>query len=502
MVDVAVIGSGIGGLTAGALLARFGLDVVVVERGDAPGGYAHAFVRGDYVFDAAVRWTGDRRLFDYVLGYLGTSDGCELIDLPQLYRACYPDFTVDVPCGADAATEALTEAFPQSAAAIREVLALCDQTHREAHSLPPQLGLAELETAVERFPTLFAHLRATVDEVLDPYLAAGRARAALTAAWPFLGSPPHRLHFTSFAQFLFAHLPSVVYSRGSFQSLVDALVAGLQGHGGELLLDRAAERIVVEDGRAAGVTLAGGETVRARVVISNADARLTFEELVGTDRLPPRFVRTLAGLQPTLSAFNLYAATDLDLATILGPDAHEIFLHDSLDHRDSWQRMLAGEPASMFVTVPTLSDPSLAPPGEHIVTATAPLPYDIGVDWSQAKDRYADDVGARLERIIPGFRDHLTHQEVATPVTLERFTLNHQGSMLGWELTPDQAIRRRPQHRTPVDGLYLSGHWTHPGGGTIRVLVSGLATAMLVAEDLHLTEALASFDPPDLTPAT
>lgn len=499
-VDVVVVGSGMGGLTAGALLARFGLDVLVVERGDTPGGYTHAFKRGDYMFDAAVRWTGDREIYDYVLSYLGVDDRCELIDLPQFYRACYPDLTVDVPRGIDAAVDALANTVPAVAPAVRAVLALCQQTHREAHDLPPRLGLVELDAAVAQFPTLFANLRATVDEVFDRTLQDQRARAAITAPWPFVGSPPHRLQFATFAQFLFSHAPGVVYCRGSFQRLVDALVAGLRDHGGELRLDTAVEQILVEDGRATGVTLAGGETVRARAVVSNADAHLTFEHLVGVDRLPPRFVRTLGRLRPSLSAFNLYVATDLDLADMLGPDTHEIFLHDSIDHRANWERILEGVPASMFVTVPTLADPSVAPPGEHIVSATAPLPYDIGVDWAQVKDRYATDVGARLERIIPGFRDHVTYQEVATPVTLERYTLNHEGSYLGWELTPDQAVSGRPRQRTPVEGLYLSGHWTNPGGGTIRVLVSAMSTAILAAEDLGAGAAVESFVPPGMPP--
>jgi prolycopene isomerase len=87
---------------------------------------------------------------------------------------------------------------------------------------------------------------------------------------------------------------------------------------------------------------------------------------------------------------------------------------------------------------------------------------------------------ARTEELYPGFRQQLKFQESATPVTLERFSLNHRGALFGWENTPDQAGSKRPNQVAPIDGLFLAGHWTGPGGGFVRALLTGVQAAQFV----------------------
>jgi prolycopene isomerase len=500
--DVVVVGGGVGGLTAGALLARHGLEVLVVERLDKPGGFAQTFRRGPYLFDAAVRWVGDKPIFDYLLDHLGVAQACTLLPLDPFYTAVWPDgFRMDVPTGAARAVEAHASRFPGDAEGYRRFMDVCRTIHREAHLLPPQLSLRELDAATRRFPTLFAHIRETLEDVLGGHVHDERLRAVVGAAWPYLGLPPHRLAFLTFAQFFYSHVEGVFYAEGGTRRLVDAFVLGLERHGGELVCGNPVEKIVVDSGAARGVVLAGGETVRAPTVVSGADARVTFHRLVGDEHLPGSFLKRLGRLTQTLSAFNVYAATKLDVEAVAGPGAHELFFFREWDHRSVWERIQRGEPAAQFLTTPSVADPSLAPPGEHLVIATAPVPYDVGAPWNEVKERYVEEMCRDIDVALPGFTDGLTFVEAATPLDLERYTLSDRGSYLGWEVTPEQATSRRPHHRTPVGGLYLSGHWTYPGGGTIRVVVSGCHTALLVFAELGMHEALASFRPPDLPPA-
>jgi prolycopene isomerase len=499
--DVVIVGSGMGGLTAGALLARAGRRVLIAERATAAGGYAHAFKRGPYTFDPGVRWVGDPTLFNRLLDFLEVADRCNLLLVEPFYTAVFPGFRLDVPLGQEAYLEAHVRHFPHQAAAFRRYLDLCYRIHWEAHQLPPRLTMAGLDEATRKYPTVFKYIRATLQEVLDDCLTDPRLKALCTAPWPYVGSPPRRLSFLSYAQFLFAHIEQVFYCQGSFENLVQALVTALTRRGGELVLGNGVSHILIEDGRAVGVELAGGQIVRASAVISNADATQTFETLVGVDHLPTRFVRNFRKLTPSLSAFSVYAVTTMDLVALNGGHpVHEFFYYKSWDHDETWRQILAGQPWGMFMATPSVVDPHLAPPGQHIISATAPVPYDIGTPWNDARARYTELVLDEIEAVFPGTRKTLVFTESATPLTLEAYTSNLKGAIVGWENTPEQMSSRRPALQTPIPGLYLAGHWTHPGGSILRAAVSGIHTTQLVLEDSGQVAAGAIFAPPDLPP--
>jgi phytoene dehydrogenase-like protein len=138
------------------------------------------------------------------------------------------------------------------------------------------------------------------------------------------------------------------------------------------------------------------------------------------------------------------------------------------------------------VFAPTLYDPEVAPPGRHAVILQKVLDLDPGWDhwgaddWDAHKAEVEDFVVGHLERVIPGVRDRIVVRLSATARTASRFTLNHSGAMLGWEMSPEQLDDGRPGILGPVSGLYLVGHWTRPGGGITPVIVSALHAAEAV----------------------
>src|SRR5207249_11114548 len=134
-----------------------------------------------------------------------------------------------------------------------------------------------------------------------------------------------------------------------------------------------------------------------------------------------------------------------------------------------------------------------APEGEHLICVVMLVPYEVANSWRTEKGEYQDALLRQLEVVLPGLGDHLTFAEGASPRTMERYTLNHLGALYGWEPTPENTGVGRLGHRTPIDGLMLSGHWTKPGGGLVPVTVSGVQTAQLVLADpgvRHLLESL------------
>jgi prolycopene isomerase len=481
--DAVVIGSGLGGLTSAALLARAGQRVLIVERHDRPGGYAHAFRRRGYRFDSAVHlvsgcepvpFEGGGVLHD-LLSELGVRDRCDFVRIDPCYRVEWPGLTLDAPCELERFTEAHAERFPREAKGIHGFLEDCLTIRGEASRAEEQAG----SLRPERFPLLLRYRRATLAQVLEARVEDPAARAALAALWPYLGLPPSRVSFLYFATMLTSYVADgAYYCRGSFQALADALVAASVGAGGELLLRAPVRRVIVEHGRAAGVVLENGQRVHAPVVISNADARQTIDELCGAEHFPARYVARLHAAQRSISAFVVYAATSLDLAA--ADLAHETFLYPGADHEAAHRSGVVGEPNWFSITVPTLVDPSLAPPGQHLLVLTTLVGAQQSASWRDLKAARTEALLRRAERRLPGLRDSLRLAEAATPRTMERYTRNAAGAIYGFDVTPAQVGPGRLDNRTPLAGLYLAGHWTRPGGGVAGVVRSGMRTAGLV----------------------
>jgi len=498
--DVVVVGGGIGGLSAAACLARIGQKVLVVEQSTDVGGYAHAFSRGPYTFDPAMSvfpQGHDHALPVALLDWLGVRDQCRFVPLESNYRAVFPGFEISTPFGLAEFTEAHCQRFPRHAAKLREFFSLCSRLHHEAHVLPPQVGLAGLDDVARRFPVLFKYIKATTQDALDEYFDDPLLKAVVSVSWPYLGSPPSRLDFVTFSTVLSVYLEGCFYPEGGFQSLANALAAGTQRAGGEIVLGEPVTRILVSNGRASGVELAGGEVVQAGTVISNADATATFADMIGDEHMPAGFMKRLRRMKPSPSAVVIFIATSLDMRAMGA--VHEVFRAMHISHDEAWQDVLAGRPGGMFGTVPTLASPGLAPDGEHLLIIRSLAPYDIGRPWKGEAKAYTEQVLDAFEPVYPGLRDSITYIETATPPALERHSRNRFGAASGWENTPTQTGGKRSPHITPLDGLLLSGHWTQPGTGSLRALVSGMHTAQLA---LRLSgQPAIKFDHPDFPPA-
>jgi phytoene dehydrogenase-like protein len=474
-----VIGGGIGGLTAAALLAHEGRSVLLVERAEGAGGCVHSFRRGQYRLDPAVHLVVDPSHTGRLLEHLGVGDEVQFVEVPHFYSAVGPGFQITVPFGAGAFVDAHVAQFGEDA---RRFLEGCIDLHERLHELPPTVTLAELEGVLREDPSLFRLLRATLAEAMEELALRGNARVALGLPGLYLGLAPSQLSFRTYAQMLLAHVTHrAALVEGGLQRVVDALTGSIDRDGGEVVLGRDVTRIIADDGRVSGIRLDDDRVVNAQAVVSNADPLQTFERLVGFDALPAQYVRRLGRLSVSHSIFSLFTATTMDLARFEHA-SHLMFVTAESDLERAFTDGLEGRPPYATLCIPTLSEAEAAPEGEHLIMATAVAAYDPARPWPELRDRSGEALLAVLEDAFPGLGTTLTFTETATPVAIERHTGNSRGATYAWGNSPTGTGSRLPDNKTPIDGLFLAGAWTAPGSGFARAMSSGHRAAQHVLD--------------------
>jgi phytoene dehydrogenase-like protein len=275
------------------------------------------------------------------------------------------------------------------------------------------------------------------------------------------------------------------FVRGGMGGVTQALASAAQRHGAEIRTEAEVTRILVRDGEAYGAALASGEEIHGRLIVSNADPKRTFLRLLEPGDLPPEFRRSVEAIKMDGVAMKLNLALDglpdftAAPGAAVGPQHRgTIHIGPTMEYIDrAWDDARAGRPSErpfMEIAIPTAYDPSLAPPGKHIMSIFVQYaPYRrIDGSWDQLKEGYADRVIDTLAAYTPNIRDIVIHRQVLTPPDLEREFGLTGGDIFHGEMTLDRLFFMRPvpgwaRYRTPIRRLYLCGAGTHPGGGVM-----------------------------------
>jgi len=287
------------------------------------------------------------------------------------------------------------------------------------------------------------------------------------------------------------HAGGINYPKGGVGVIAEKLVQGLERHGGEIRYKARVTEVLIENGAAIGVTLADGSTIRARRVISNATRWDTFaghgdtrgtQALVSADNTPAKEEVWRRRYVPSPSFLSLHLGVRAEVIPA-GTHCHHLLLEE-------WERM-EDEQGVIFVSMPSLLDRDLAPDGHHIVHTFTPSSMEAwqGLSPSEYKQKKEADAARliqRLEAILPGLNEAITHKEIGTPRSHRRFLGRFQGSYGPIPAMQLPGLLPMPFNRTDVQNLYCVGDSCFPGQGLNAVAFSGFACAHRVGADLGL----------------
>jgi len=523
--DVVVIGSGLGGLTAAARLAKHGKSVIVLEQYNRIGGFGQSYKMNGHTFDVAVHgiwyWEEVRKILDELdikldIVPVRRKDRIVFKNGYEFFATSIPEMKEQITALVPHEAEGIASYYDNLLAAMHALTTLsidpCNfDARREFIKYKNYWGMT-LEQVIKskvKDPMAVSMLMGYHDSYLFNY------------SWFY---PAYHL-FTS--KFLYdAWLPV-----GGSQPLVDALEKTILNNGGEIMVNSLVTKIEVEDGVAKGVVLDDGTKISAiDAVVSDADGLLTYEKMIGVENLTGDMKKELAKWKNkanSLSYFILNIGLDIDVKEEYGIEGDLTVYYPSTEILEMFKTIDAGtlpEDFWLWIVFPSVNDPTLAPKGHSTGLLSVLCPYnsenfsevsndycfdgfkpngDKGETYEQFKLELAKRLIERAEEIYPNLSSHIVVQDMITPMTIERITLNYKGATLGFMPdTSDRDLAVGFKLKSGIKNLYMAGAWAENGFSSPAVISSGnmvagdildIKTENLYIDPEHRLERLTKF---------
>ncbi len=499
--DAIVIGSGMGGLTVAAVLAKHGgKRVLVLERHYTAGGYTHSFTRPGYEWDVGVHYIGQvgehqqlRPVYDYL-----TDKRLEWAPMPDVYdRVFLGERAYDYRTGWRRFASKMKEYFPGERHAIDRYLAAVRSCNSVGtpfwadRALP--LGVSRVIGPALRMPFLRWAGRTTADVMRD--ITRNRElTAVLTAQLGDYGLTPSQSSFAIHAAVAAHYLAGAYFPVGGAGAIARSIAPTIERAGGAIYVSAEVERILVEGGRAVGVRMADGRELRAPIVISDAGAANTYGKLLPQAEVPASIREDLRRIGASLGYLCLYIGakhTDEEL----GIEGTNLWIYPDADHDGNFARFAADPEAPLplvYVSFPSAKDPSFREryPGRSTIDAIVPARYEWfekwegtrwmkrGADYDALKERFTKRILDAVFTKVPKLRGKIDVCELSTPVTTHHFAGHPRGELYGLDHTP--ARYRTPIHtRTHLSGLFITGQ-DLVSCGVSGAMLGGVLTATAI----------------------
>jgi phytoene desaturase len=487
--DVIIIGAGLGGLVCGTLLARKGWRVAIFEKKATVGGCCTSFTRKGFTFDLSVQsigGCGEGGRVWRLLDDLGMRDSIELLPLEPAREYHLPDMKILQYADLDSHMDYLSSLFPHEHEGIKAVYRIYRSLSEEIDRYPSSLSWFDPSHFEQEFPFTYRYREETLQDVLDAHIKDPHLKVILGVRSSYALLPPSRFSVIAMAALEMSYLQGgVAVLKGKMEDLPLLLAKGFLRGGGTLHTRHEAKEIMLEEGKAMGVRLKGGETATAHAVVSNADATATFVRMIDEKVLPSGWIKRLKGMKPSYSYFIIYLGVEGQLN--LSCSNNEVF--PQYDLEEEYRFLEEGEippTPPYYLLAPSLVNPAHAPEGHSTVCLSYKAPCRLKGGWdTEAKKALGERLIAQAEGMLPDLRRKIVLDVSASPLTIERMTGNRGGAAYGWAQIPRQAGIYRLNRVSPIDGLYLTGHWTAPGGGVAAAMASGQITADVIENRLE-----------------
>ena len=497
--DVIVVGGGNGGLAAGAVLAKGGKNVLLIEKSHSPGGFATSFRRGRFEFDVSLHELngfgrgkealgGVRVLFDTI----GISDKINWVDIPEAYRLISSDengkIDAVMPFGIENYINKMEEYAPGSRKAAEYIFSCGQQNLRVLAQMSKCKNVFDQIKLLAANRDFLHNSSKSVNEVLSLLDMPQRARNIFKAYWAYLCADCDNLSFFHYLQMVntYIELGSVIPFMRSLE-MTNAMAEVISSNNGDILVNETVTEIVVENGAVKGVKTAGGKEFSADVVVCNASPHSAFSKLIKKEHIPEGDLkrcnfRTFSG-----SGFCVWLGLNKS-AKELGLDNYSYFIFPDAD--DVKQFKLMGHPDTNRVQntiCPNAAFEGASPEGTSILSMTTlfnsfwwdNVPEE---DYFRVKNEFASSMIDTFEKATGiKIREHIEEIEIASPETFARFTLNPHGTIYGYLGKKNDGVLARTlsenKRMSGIKGLYFAGGYGTKMNGYSSAMSTGFDAA-------------------------
>ena len=495
-----VIGSGLGGLIAGATLAKRGQRVLLLEQHYLPGGCATSFKRKNFVFEVGLHELDGLHSLDSkveILAYLNIFENIEFVKVPELFHLFRPEVSFTFPHGEKEAKDKLIENFPDDKKGIDQFFSIINGVLLEIPKIPQSKFISTIIYPIMPllFPNVVKSSRITIGCWLDQHIKNEQLKLLLTTNLIYYGDDPYDISMMYYSAAQGSYIGGGGhFIKGGSQKLSDYLTSFIEEKGGQVILGKKVNKIIVKNNKAVGVEFSDSFNKNIKTTEIYADNIIVNAAVPNVIKMLPKEYEQKAKkridhLEESCSLISIYIGFNIDLkqfgvkhySTFFQGEDIQMLSDLKKNFRGNWENK-----SFVFVDYSQVNS-NLCPEGKSVGVICA---ADYLSEWenldkvtyNKKKEEVAQFFFTKLEEYYPGILKFVEHYEIATAKTIERYTLNPKGTPYGFAQKLSQSARNRDFSIPQLKNLYFASAWTFPGGGYSGAIISGFITANKVAE--------------------